>query len=350
VTWYLAEIGLATAFGPTLAATFEAMETQRSAYFANPAFIGSSFRRQVCAFRSPEEIGTLEDRCKALLAEALDDLCQRLDARSGFSSQAVTVFLNLPESTDEDGVPEDRLFDLAKDLAELLTARLKDFGKLRPLKVVVGFGGQAGAAAVLASLGNPEASASVLLLCVDSFSDAKRLQALADQQLLLTSESAYGLVPGEAGGAMLFMTERSPENTPLAQLMGAAVETEPVGERQEKNSVFAALSDAAFAALKGVSAPVSQLVSDWNNSRYKASELAYAVHRLSGDHLPAGLEPSYPGPAFGDVGAAFMPVATAFALGFHLDPPPASEPALFLAGSTHSCERGAVVFMSAPDT
>jgi hypothetical protein len=312
------DMGLATAFGPTLTA-FHAPDAA-SAYFRNAQFINAAFQPQVCAFRHRQGVARFEDRVTTLLAEALSDLMSRRTA-----VLQVDVVLHLAEPCE--GLPMARLQGMADLLMPQITAMLQAQGTLVPTGIRTVFGAQAGPTATLDLVKGP-----TLLLMADSYNDRARLQAMADADLLFSQQMPYGLVPGEAAGAMLVLPEVQPG---LAVITGVSVTNEPTGERDGRDSVFTGLSDAAFDALDGTTARVARVVTDWNNSRYRASELAYCLQRLTRPHLVDGLEPDHASPAVGDVGAAYLAVAMAMAL-------QGEGPALVLAGATHSRDRGAV--------
>jgi hypothetical protein len=314
---YLADMGLATAFGPTLQA-FQGAE-EPSAYFRNAQFMNAVFQPQVCAFRQKEGLGRFEDRIAVLLEEALSDLLSRQAV-----PRDVDVVLHLAEPCEGLGLP--RLQALADLLMPQIAAMLQAGGVLRPTGMRAVFGAQTGPFVTLMGV-----QADTLLLMADSYCDAARMQAMADAGLLFTKEAPYGLVPGEAAGAMLVVVE--PE-AGLAVIAGVSAANEPTGERDGRDSVFTGLSDAAFDVLDGMADRMVCVLSDWNNSRYRASELAYCLQRLTLRHLADGLEPDYASPAVGDVGAAYLAVAMAM-LG--------EGPALVLVGATHSRDRGAAV-------
>jgi hypothetical protein len=313
----LTNMGLATAFGPTLAATQSADQT--SAYFRNAQFMNAAFAPQVCAFRTRDGLGVFEDRVAVLLQEAVLDLLSRQHV-----GVDVDVVLHLAEPAE--GLPRARLTALADVLLPQIAGMLRAHGALRPTGLRAVFGAQTGPFVTLTGVAVP-----TLLLMADSYSDAVRMQAMSDAGLLFTREAPYGLVPGEAAGAMLIVPDA---DAGLAVLTGVAATNEPTGERDGRDSVFTGLSDAAFDALDGTADRVVRVLSDWNNSRYRASELAYCLQRLTAPHLVDGVEPEYVSPAVGDVGAAYLAVALAM-LGKGLT--------LVLAGATQSRDRGAVV-------
>ena len=319
---YLTDMGVASAFGPTLDALHTADQT--SGYFRNGQFLNAAFEPQVCAFRQRAGLGRFEDRIAVLLEEALSDLLSRQG-----DGQEVDVVLHLAEPCE--GLAMARLQALADMLMPQILSMVQSVGALRPTGIRTVFGAQTGPFATLVATTRP-----MLILLADSYSDPARMQAMSDAGLLFTRETPYGLVPGEAAGAML-ITPDKPE-TCLAAIMATSATNEPTGERDGRDSVFTGLSDAAFDVLDGTTDRIARVLSDWNNSRYRASELAYCLQRLTRPHLREGLEPDYASPAVGDVGAGYLAVAMAMAL-------QGEGQTLVLANATHSRDRGAMALV-----
>ncbi|MFV0475994.1 MAG: hypothetical protein ACK5MQ_17595 [Pikeienuella sp.] len=349
MSFLIAGIGLSTAFAGTAAGTSADLSDRGSAYFSNPAFIDSAYRPQICAFRAREGLDSFEARCGALLAEATADFLENITKVRGATDWPLDIILNLPEVSDRDGCGPDRLSDLAKGLARRLRDDLGGTGGFEIGEVRVIFGGQAGpGVAIAAAAEKGLAERGLLVAAVDSFNDRDRLLACSAQNLLFSDSSPYGLVPGEAAGLILLVPEvedPSKADPGFHRVLSAGSAQEEAGERSGADSAFTGLSDCALEALDGVEAPVAVVLSDWNNSRYRAAELSYCFHRLSGPHLAAGAEPEYPGVAFGDVGAAFAPLAVARALEMETEE---AELILLLASSTHSCERSAILIQPSP--
>lgn len=351
VSFLIAGMGLATAFADSAAATSAALRERGSAYFANPAFIDSAYRRQVCAFRAREEVGDLEARCLALLAEATADFLDDIAKVRGAADWPIDIILNLPEASGQDGCGRDRLSDLAARLGARLREDLHQKGGFEIGEMRAIFGGQAGPGGVIAAAAQKgRTDRGLLVVAVDSFSDRDRLLACSAQKLLFSDKTPYGLVPGEAAGLILLVPEidgPGAADPGFHRILSAATAQEEAGERSAADSAFTGLSDCALEALDGVEDPVAVVLSDWNNSRYRAAELSYCFHRLSAPHLARGAEPEYPGVAFGDTGAAFTPLALFRALEMETEAE-AAELVLLLASSTHSCERSAILIQPSP--
>lgn len=340
-------MGLASALAPTLADTLATLEQTRSAYFANPAFIGSDFARQTCAFRDSEEVSSFPQRLRALMAEALGDLLDRAAlSHSQLTGMTTEIVLNLPEPAPWDGLDPDRLAALAQELTDDAADIVRGHGFLRPGATHSTRSGAAGG--LLAAGAVAHHGRSTILLCLDSYSDRSRLTALADRGLLFSKEHSFGFVPGEAGAALLLARASSQLGAPVAEVLGVGQASEPDGEFDDRDSVFTGLSDAAFAALDAARVKVGVLVSDWNGSRYRSGELSYALHRINAPYLIPGTEPEHPSPVFGDCGAAYLGTALVSAArtsAGRTDP----SSALLLGSSPMARERAALVLGPLPD-
>ncbi|MEE9390870.1 MAG: hypothetical protein V3W41_00015 [Planctomycetota bacterium] len=329
------EMGLATAMGSSVEATLAALNKARSAYFSNPSFVGSDFKKQVCAFRHAESVGSLKDRVSALAEEAIDDLFDRLMAARKSLNGPIDVIINLPEVSARDGISRTTAERIATELADSVAQRLA-MHRVQVRRSRSEFGG---AAYALGAMGTIEIT--TLMLCADSYSDRKRLTALSEHDLLFSfQENPYGLVPGEAAAAVLIIPGTT--DAPFAHIFGVGEGAEPIDEFDQQDSIFTGTSDAAFLAFRDDPTPVNCVITDWNGSRYRAAQLSYTLHRISRDHLVPGTEPESPAPAFGDCGAAFLGVAM---LAVHRQVVGRTDGvrALILAGSPASRRRAALV-------
>ncbi len=312
------ECGLSSALAAGIDATQAALEEEKLALFRYETFIGSDFQPQLCAFREKGRIGEFPNRLRELLQEATADLIARLTARnvnlSDLQGRKAKLILVLPEIDDASGLTKTSLSVVGRDLIdEMRNSILTSLG-LIITETVMRAAGHAGVGSAVADhIDQPPEGADILLVAaVDSYNDLQRLNRLNDQKLLFTQKNQFGLIPGEAAGMLLFT--RQIGNTPSLRILGAGQMVEPVKECQEADSIFNALSEATFTATevalrRNEERTISAWVADWNNSRYRATELAFAIHRLSHYCLKSGLLPVYPALQFGDVGAAYGCVA-----------------------------------------
>lgn len=344
----LVDMGLATAAGPGLVPGLVALVKDDSALYGHPGFVGSDFKRQLVAFQDRALIGTAEERILTLAGRAMGDMLRRVTALEVLRGIGTDVIIVLPEPGD--GLGEDRLGPLSQILMDRATEALGKQNILDPGQAQVALSGHAGGAeAMVRALDGARAGRATILLCADSYADRTRLNALNDAGRLFSDTGQFGLIPGEASAALLLIPAGTAEIPPLALIDGAATGREPVGELDEAESAYSGLSEAAYAAIDplGRDAPeVALLLSDWNNGRYRAAEFATATLRLAAGPLAEEAEPLYPALAWGDTGAASLPLALAQVLAF----PEMAQggAAMALASSVLSGLRGAVLFRLGP--
>ncbi|WP_323718033.1 hypothetical protein [Paracoccus aminovorans] len=330
--------GLSTAFGKGLAAIIAAAEEDLLPLARRSDFIGADFRPQLCAFAPGATLDGAEARMRVLVAEALQDLGESF-AALGQTWPAVGLVLLTP--CGDPGLEEAQAQAIAGDIVQ----ELRNSGWIPPDGPVVALRGDAAtvvpalrAAAELTAQGRP-----VLLIAADSFCCRRRLNALCDANGLFSRDNPWGLVPGEA--AIAALVEADAATAPAMQVAALAEAEEPVPAQSERDSAFTGLSDAALAVLDqaerlGLAAPQA-LFSDWNNSRYRASELSYAMVRMTGLLAQEGIEPIHPAQRFGHVGAGWL--ATAWATAREAAAKGAAGPALVLCGNERDGGRGAFI-------
>ncbi|MGH1329257.1 MAG: hypothetical protein ACRBBK_00095 [Paracoccaceae bacterium] len=344
-------LGLATAFAPDYCATMEALAELRSAYFRNARFIGSDFNPQICAFRAREEIEDVQARITDLIREALEDFAAQLSAPDPAAFRAgepLDMILALPEidAPGLGGISKACAEALKTEIPALIFARLKADFAIEPARAKVVFGGQAALMHGLESWKHAPNPGALLLIGVDSYSDRARLNALVSAGRLFSDTAQFGLVPGEAAGIALCRPNGAAgAHPPLAYLLSSGASMEPVGEMAGADSVFSGLSEACHSAVDALpkETQISHWISDWNNGRYRASEISYAMQRL-GARLNDGIAPSPPALGFGDCGAAYPFVAIAQALEEMRN---TEERALISASSSGANSRGALILARA---
>lgn len=282
-------VGAATALAPTLAGTLAAIAERDTAYHANAAFVGAAMRPQVCAFRASTGVGAFAERVAALAGEAVADI-----AATGIAPAALAIVL--PERSPGEGLTDAALRDAAAAVRDAAEGVVGTVPAVRALAT-----GSAGVGTLLAEVGG-----ATLIVAVDSYCDRARLAFHDERRALHSRSQAYGFVPGEAAAALLV----APGAGPGAAVLAAAAGRERVPEHVEDETTFAGLSDAVVAACDGAGGPLSAWLSDWNNSRYRATELSFAMSRAAavlGD-VP---DPEHLAITFGDVGAAYGGLAAA---------------------------------------
>lgn len=329
--------GLATALAPTLVGTTAALAEGDAGLFRNERFLDAAFNPLLCAFREGSEIGNFADRCELLAKEALADLFARVPQANHAAISDADLIIVLPEISAEEGLHENSISSLAQQLIAVVENQFSEFGLARGGSVAMFPGGNAGVGYVLEQYqdkpGQPNA---LLVLAVDSYNDRMRLNALSEKGRLFSDQNKYGFVPGEAAGVLL--VARDGEGRGLS----AASRVETVKQLDEAQGTYPALASCCFAAIEKINhtdAPrIDAWHADWDNSRYRASELSLALLRVGTEYLADGVEPNYLSPSLGNLGAAYG--ATALAL---LAGDDAGSGAIVTAGSTLSGLRAAVL-------
>lgn len=325
----IAFFGLATACGAGLRAVEAARRGGLLPLSAAGDFFGNDYKPLLRAFAPDAGIDRAETRIHALIGVALRDLRQQLLA-AGISWPRCALVVLTPAAGP--GFDPER----AETLSAGTAASLQGAGWCDPARGVVAIQAQAaGTAPALARAAELCRHGPVLLVAADSFACRDRLNALLARRALFDEQNKWGFIPGEAAVAAL-CTAPGQLRQAAARLHAVALTQEPVPESANADSAFTGLSEAAHAALDatGAGVGVGRVVSDWNNSRYRASELSYALLRVGSRLTDADPEPVYPALEFGHTGAAWIgPVLAGPAL--------SGRAALVLCGSDGGVDRAA---------
>lgn len=295
----IAGFGFASGFGPGMAE----VRPRDLPFRRRRDFIGADWKPQLCAFQKNAPLDDRHARLCALLDQALDDLGPVTD---------VTVLLGLPRGT-------------APAITPFVNRRLPSPQTFAD--------GQGGVARLLDHAAGLVTQGLRVLACfADSHADRDHLGALLAAKSLFSKATPYGLIPGEAAGAILLTPG---DGGP--RIISTAQANEPDPESSGRDSAFTGLSSAAFDALTGISDPI-RIASDWNNSRFRAAELSYCMTRLTPFHTFAAPDPIYPCATFGDCGTAWPAITLATLLSADLQ-----GTTLALSGDTQ-CKRSAILW------
>jgi hypothetical protein len=330
---HIVAFGLSTAFGPGAAAIWDARAAEREALTRRADLMGGDFTPQLCSFAPDVAMAGLTDRVLALVSQALADLSSQLAAQ-GFGWPSNTALVLLTPGPDIGVSP-----DTAVALANRVGGDLCQAKWCNPQNPMVSIQGGAGmtARALAHAVDLTSRGFAVLLITADSHACRIRLNALLDANALFCKKNPWGFVPGEAACASL-MLPASAGVQPRAIVTGFAEAQEPAPAHLGTDSAFTGMSEAALLALDrhgraGHPAP-AQLLTDWNNSRYRAAEFSYAMVRLSGLLGATAAEASHPTHQFGQCGAGWL----AAVLGTQ-----STGSALVLSGNEADGTRGAFV-------
>ncbi len=150
---------------------------------------------------------------------------------------------------------------------------------------------------------------------VDSFYDRHVMNYLDETSRLLKNDSLDGFVPGEGAGFLLLVSPDAPEEIrqqATVCLYSPGISHEAGHLLGKKKSRAESLAAAFAQANAATPEPVRYLYSSENGERYYAKELSVALIRNQ-----QAMSPQYdiyrPAESFGDLGAAFGPVAVGLA-------------------------------------
>ncbi|MGE5451958.1 MAG: beta-ketoacyl synthase N-terminal-like domain-containing protein [Acidobacteriota bacterium] len=150
-----------------------------------------------------------------------------------------------------------------------------------------------------------------LIAGVDSYLEPDTLEWLEDQDQLHGAgplNNAWGLVPGEAGAALMLMRASVAQaaGVPvLATVLGTGIAHEPHRIKTDSVCLGEGLTQALRAALGALPAGslVSDLYGDMNGEPYRADEFGFAALRVK-EHFEGVSDFIAPADCWGDVGAA----------------------------------------------
>jgi hypothetical protein len=324
LTLILVAAGVASVLGDGLTATHAALADGRASGVRRLLdYRGADFQPQRAAFMdwpATRRQGVAE-RLQNLMVAALRDVVVSASAAGWIGQHGYDLAVALPELSGIDEVGA---------AAALAAAAVVG---AHPLKVSVHLCGGAGVAEALAQRRLAGETAGLLVLTADSFASEARLNSLNDAGRLFSAQNPWGLVPGEAGVALLFV----PEGAGLA-VLGAGVAVEMEGEDDAKDSDYQGLTVACRGALEGVEMQVVAWETDCNNARYRAAEMSYTALRL-GQRLAAECQVRHLSAALGDTGAALPGLA----LALHWQGGALAGPVLITGAGQASGRRGAIV-------
>lgn len=308
LTAQITAAGASTAAAPNLAGTLATYQKRSTFFCKSNGFVGDDFQPQLCAFRSPEVHDDLVERLTTLTHEAMQDLLTRpLPFQTDYK-----VVLCLPKLHANEGT--NGLHDATR-IAQITNAILDPLirhGCTQPTEIsILPEGGPAFIQALINS--TSQAEQSVLVLAVDSYASRTRLNRLMGQKLLFSSTNPWGLIPGEAAVALVCQW-RAPNDHALS-IQGPALTVEPHGEMMGRDTFSSGMTEAVQETLRSVGEQtVNAIITDCNNSRYRASEIAYAMHRMPATSGALYVDPHHFPLKCGDIGAAAVPLALLCAL------------------------------------
>ena len=275
---------------------------------------------------------------ESVLAQVLDEVGEQLAALP----ETCNVALVLPE--DRPGFTSDDV--------EVLSAATRTQLARRGVaaRITTDLRGHAGGLAAIHRAAARKDAPVALVVGLDSHHHADTLLWLESQQRLAVPGLPAGFKPGEAAAALMLTTttvRKSWRRRPLARVVGTGVAQEPRLRDSDTGSLGVALARAVGDAAVALSLPdeaADVVYCDLNGERYRSEEwgfFALRCHRALRSldyHAPCG--------SWGDVGAAFGPLAAILAVeDFHHRRTPRAR-ALIMAGS--DAGQRSAVFLEPP--
>ena len=179
----------------------------------------------------------------------------------------------------------------------------------------------------------------------DSHLGPENLLQLEAQEQVRGDDNPWGFIPGEAGGACLLATKATARRYGLASLLevsSVALAKESNTARSRTVCTGTGLSQAVAQVLKSCRATqVDVIISDQNGETYRADEFGFTLARHA-RRFTAPPNTRTPATAWGDVGAASVPLFAALVAASGQRGYAAGEYGLLIA-SSETCERGAVL-------
>ncbi|MBJ6763548.1 hypothetical protein JGU66_22495 [Myxococcaceae bacterium JPH2] len=264
-------------------------------------------------------------RLVALTCETLKDLCSRVDLAT--IEPSTGFFIALPDPSErglELGDLDESLQDRLNGLGtRVLTQSLRNLGLSwkGPLRF---FGGGHIAFTQALHAAQVELMRRSMKACVvmglDCLVEEDTIQSLAIDQRLKSPARPTGLIPGEAGAALLLTTEppvNDSRNKPAVELRAIRLGVEAFSRGADKPSDGRALAGCARDALAvdGHIQGTPLLVSDHNGEEWRAREWGMALLQLRALGPAFDAPPTwYPAIGFGEVGAASGAVGACLAI------------------------------------
>ena len=291
-------LGLATAAGPSVAATMERLASGDSLIMRHDAFMDSAYDNLSCIFAQTQTLVSYEERVLELIAASWADCFSQ-----GIPADPVKILVLLPESDDLTGMPKPRVVAHSADIHRMVLDQSAAFG-LQVEDVQFLNKGQAGLGMALQNA-LADGSCDYVIVGADTYCDRDRLSAASRAAQLFSSRDKWGFIPGEAGGCTWVSPLPHPDKT--VTILAAQSDKEEIPEREtELASDHGGLSRAVRATCEPLGdLRLSRWLSDMNNGRYRASELAYAVHRATAFWCAEDMDIVHIPATFGECGTAY---------------------------------------------
>jgi 3-oxoacyl-[acyl-carrier-protein] synthase-1 len=283
----------------------------------------------------------IRERLWAMLNGVLDEIRRKLDRGARYDGPCY-LLLALPETRP--GFPD---LD-AEWIVNALQTRRPPIGT--QMHVELAGRGHAGAIqAVERAVQECSGGMDALFLVAgaDSYHNPDTIMWLEQHLQFAQPTVRNGFVPGEAAGCVVLASNKKRQSslglTALAVVKGVSTAKEVLLRDSETGSLGIGMSQAVRNATKALRLPqdgVDTLYSDINGERYRSEEWGFVAMRTP--YLWKSLTYEAPSDCWGDVGAAFPPLAAALAVQSYARNYARGPRALVMAGS-ESGLRGALL-------
>jgi 3-oxoacyl-[acyl-carrier-protein] synthase-1 len=337
-TWAIVGAGASTGVGRSYASAMVAVRAGMGCCKRDPIFVDAAFD-PVTTARAGYLANELprDQRMSALLESALSEALQPL---AHADNPSVRMWLSV--STRGPGSDS-----LKASLTQCVHGVLNK--RQRLLDLEIDESGHASGARGLAGFGAPAGAADFLILAgVDSYLSGARIRALEGRHQLRTKDQPFGLVPGEAAGALVLASARAVERHRLSTLgyvLSAAYALEPHPAATGAVCLGEGLSAACALAtdeLFGAGRQVDAMFCDLNGDMDRVDELGFMLGRLA-PRFANPAQHTAPANCWGDVGAASTTLLLQLALATPVPDGVESALSLVWTNSGHEPMRGAVM-------
>jgi 3-oxoacyl-[acyl-carrier-protein] synthase-1 len=305
---FITGLGAKTPVGRSAWASAAAVRAGISGFTQHPFMIDTAGEPMRAAIAPWLDIGLMGvDRFEALLFPAIDEALSVLPSPPGPASRWAIAL----------GLPSPRP-GLAEDIGTELTSRLRrHYTSVFGTAAVFAAGhaaGLLGLQAACAKLAQGALDACVVA-GVESWLEPKTLEWLEQCDQLHGAgqlNNAWGFLPGEAGAALLLVSERTASTMglqPLAAVLGVGSAHEPKRIKTETVCIGEGLTVAFRGALAALpaGARVTDIYCDMNGEPYRADEFGFTALRTK-EHFESASDFVAPADCFGDVSAAGGPL------------------------------------------
>jgi 3-oxoacyl-[acyl-carrier-protein] synthase-1 len=336
--------GARTPLGLTAESTAAAVRASISAFGEFPFAMANGEPVIVCADSQLESALEGRSRMAALIESVLAEVLEKLSHGTPHRGRCY-LLLALPETRP--GFSDADAAWVSKAAAARLETHLAD------VRVSVSGRGHAGAMRAVQLIAQESARAAdalFLIVGADSYHHPETFIWLEQNRRFAQPTIRSGFIPGEGAACLAVGTTRVREAIglpSLAVIAGVGLAQESLLRDSETGSFGVGLSEAVLGATQGLQLPrdaVDTGYSDINGERYRSEEWGFLAMKTYA--VWKSLEYEVPGSCWGDVGAAFAPLAANLAVQSYQRGYARGPRAVVMAGSDSGL-RGALLLQDA---